>query len=60
MTGSHGGDWAPSITIDWRLLLKKPLIQWMVVGSTINVAVEGVKELLMAYLVKGFCEVHYY
>ena len=36
MIGS-GGDWAPSITTDWLLLLKKPLIQWqwMVVGSTL-------------------------
>ena len=48
MTGS-GSDWAPSITTDWLLLLKKPLIQWMVVGNLgggINtVAVEGGKEV---------------
>ena len=56
MTGSSG-EWAPSITTDWLLLLKKPLIQWMVVNT---VAVEGGKELLVTDLVKGFCEVHYY
>ena len=40
------------------LLFKNPLIQWMVVGSTL--AVEGGKELLMTHLVKSFYEVHYY
>ena len=52
MTDSSG-DWAPSITTDWLLLLKKPLIQWMVVGQhCICGGGEGGKEFLVTDLVK--------